>query len=180
MNIRTFQITLLALWLGPLQACQSDEGFTPTYEVPTEFQVYIDTFLREAAARGHDLEINNLIIEIDDELTISMCGVCNSLESSDKAQKIIRLNPNCLDFNPTLVETLIFHELGHCILLRSHEESLLPNGDPRTMMVANNLEVYAPCIYAIDGGDDCNNTFKRDYYLDELFDESIPTPEWAD
>ena len=179
MNSRLY-ITLLISWLLLLPACQSDERFAPKYQVPGELQLYIDTFLLEAGARGQTIEINNLIIEIDNTLPISTCGVCNSLESPDETQKIIRLNPVCLELEQAQVETLIFHELGHCVLLRPHDESLLPNGDPRSMMVANNLDIYAPCIYAIDGEDDCDNTFKRSYYLDELFDESTPTPEWAD
>ncbi len=178
--IRKIHITLQVSCLLLLLACQSDEPFTPEYQVPSELQVHIDTFLMEAGTRGQTIEIDNLIIEIDNNLPISTCGVCNSLESPGQTQKIVRLNPTCLELAPAQVEALLFHELGHCVLLRPHEESTLPNGDPKSMMVANDLDVYAPCIYAIDGSEDCDNTFKRDYYLDELFEESTPAPEWAD
>ncbi len=78
-------------------------------------------------------------------------------------------------------EALIFHEIGHCILGRSHNNEPLPNGDPKSIMVIENQKLYWPCIYDIDGngGPDCNNTFKRAYYVDELFDENVQIPDWA-
>ena len=47
------------------------------------------------------------------------------------------------------------------------------------MMVKDNIDIYSPCIYAIGGTNDCSNIFKRTYYLDELFNEATPIPDWA-
>jgi hypothetical protein len=156
-----------------------EQAFEPIYDVPEDLQIHIDTFLEEAAIRGHEFTINNLIIEYDPELAFPTCGTCNSYSKSNNIQKVIKINPNCstITYNEQ-IEALVFHELGHCVLGRQHNSDLLPNGDPKSIMTPRNVNLYAPCIYQI-GKEDCNFTFKRGYYLDELFDESTPVPDWA-
>jgi len=171
------QFILCAFTLGlPLGGCE--QGFEPVYDVPEDLQIHIDSFLEEAAMRGHEFTINNLIIEYDPELSFERCGTCNSDSELDNIQKVVKINPNCLITYNEQMEALVFHELGHCFLGRQHNSDLLPNGDPKSIMIPNNYNVYAPCIYQI-GDEDCNFTFKRGYYLDELFDESTPVPDWA-
>lgn len=157
----------------------SNESFEPVYEVPEEFEPIVEQFITEAKTRGYDLTINNLIISYSDEIEALYCGKCNSKAPNDEIQKIISINPTVCWMNDYQKEALIFHELGHCFLLRDHDNSTLPNGDPKSMMVKNNLSVYSPCVYAIGGTTECNFVFKRDYYLDELFDQSTPVPDWA-
>ena len=41
----------------------------------------------------------------------------------------------------------------------------------------DDLTLYSPCAYPID--DSCNQLYKRDYYLDELFDPATPVPGWG-
>ncbi len=155
-----------------------EHGFEPIYDVLEDLQIHIDTFLEEAAIRGHEFTINNLIIEYDPELAFSTCGLCNSHSKSNNIQKVIKINPSCTITYNEQIEALVFHELGHCFLGRQHNSDLLPNGDPKSIMTPGNFNLYAPCIYQI-GEEDCNFTFKRDYYLDELFNESTPVPDWA-
>ena len=160
-------------------SCQK-EKLIPIYAVHEDFQALIDSFLVEAAKRGMYLEIDNLILEYDD-LPISFCGKCNSLASSNSTQKIIGINANnrCWE-QPSELEALIFHELGHCILGRSHATDTLPNGDPKSLMVDGNITLYAPCRYVFGpDASECNNVHKRTYYLDELFDPETPVPEWS-
>ena len=166
-----------ALIVGfPLAGCE--QGFEPRYDVAGDLQIQIDVFLEEAAIRGHGFTINNLILEYDPELALSTCGTCNSYSRASDIQKVIKINPNCTITYNEQIEALVFHELGHCFLGRQHDSNLLPNGDPKSIMTPRNFNLYAPCIYQI-GEEDCNFTFRRDYYLDELFDESTPVPEWA-
>ena len=69
-------------------------------------------------------------------------------------------------------EDLIFHELGHGLLRRDHLNSILENGDWKSMMC---------------GGDKVNNRpwninyrgTRRDYYIKELFDQSTPAPAFS-
>jgi hypothetical protein len=166
----------LCLLLG----CKQEEDVKTVYDVPEEFQVYIDSFIHEASIRGRSININNLIISYDPTIEAPYCGVCNSSSKDPRVQKVISINPNLqCGYDPLETENFIFHELGHCVLGRLHDGQLLPNGDPRSIMIEGKLDLYSPCIYQIDENP-CDNTFKRAYYLDELFDEATTTPDWGD
>ena len=161
-----------------LYGCQAKNDFTPVLNIPAEFQPYVDGFVAEALERGHNIVINNLIITYDSSLSNVYCAVSNITSSLNDVQKIISLNPNITCWqNSRQLETLIFHEMGHCILGREHDKSLLPNGDAKSIMYPDNLALYAPCAYPIN--DSCNQLYKRVYYLDELFDPATPVPDWA-
>lgn len=153
-------------------------GFEPVYDVKGDLQTQVDAFLEEAAIRGHEFTINNLIMQYDPELALSTCGTCNSHSQSNDIQKVIKINPYCTISHNEQIEALVFHEMGHCVLGREHLADLLPNGDPKSIMTPGNYDLYAPCVYEI-GEENCNFTFKRKYYVDELFDESTPVPDWA-
>jgi hypothetical protein len=167
---------MLAIWVT---GCSRDDDFKPIYNVPAEYQPFVDAFIREAVDRGYSMEINNLIIDFDATIEAPHCAQCNSTSLEKDIQKIISINPNinCW-FTDEEHETLIFHELGHCILGRVHDDNVLPNGDLRSLMNANDFSVYSSCIYPVDD-QPCDNTFKRPYYMDELFDEGTPVPDWG-
>lgn len=159
--------------------CSKDADFVPVYNVPAEYQHFIEAFIREAADRGYSIKIDNLIIEYDAALQAPHCAKCNSRSMEEDVQKIISINPNLLCwFTDEQHEALIFHELGHCVLGRLHDDGILPNGDFRSLMNANDIAVYSSCLYAVDN-EPCDETFKRSYYLDELFDEETPVPDWG-
>ena len=176
-GLKRISVILGAVIIGfSLAGCE--RGFEPIYDVTGDLQIHVDAFLEEAAVRGQEFTINNLIIEYDQELALSICGRCNSHSQSHDIQKLIKINPYCPISHREQMEALVFHEMGHCVLGREHNADLLPNGDPKSIMTPGNYDLYAPCVYQI-GDEDCNFTFKRDYYLDELFDESTPVPDWA-
>jgi hypothetical protein len=162
-----------------ITACSTQEEVETVYDVPEEFQTIVETFIEEAALRGFNYQITNLIIRYDDDPESNYCGLCNSSSIDQNIQKIILINSSKCWLNDAQKEALIFHELGHCFLGRLHDTTLLPNDDPKSMMAEGNIRIYSPCIYAIGGTNDCNFTFKRTYYLDELFNENAPTPDWA-
>ena len=158
--------------------CHKNDDFVPVYNVPAEFESYVQSFIAEAASRGHTITINNLIIQYDASLSLQYCAKSNVISAENNIQKIISVNANIKCWqNDKQLETLIFHELGHCILGRDHDISLLPNGDPKSIMYPDNITMYSPCIYPI--GDSCDQLYKRIYYMDELFDAAIPVPDWA-
>jgi hypothetical protein len=174
--MRFFYCLLLVFIIG----CNRDDGFKPVYDVPADLQPIVDRFIEEATLRGVTITIDNLIIRYDNSAGNTVCGSCNSESVTDNVQKIISIatNSSCWD-DPLELEALIFHELGHCKLGRLHDNTLLPNGDPKSLMVENDVSIYAPCIYPIDNKP-CDNSFKRDYYLDELFDQNTPVPPWGE
>ncbi|HNP23243.1 MAG TPA: hypothetical protein PKM63_04640 [Panacibacter sp.] len=161
-----------------MYACQRENNFTPVLNIPPEFQPCVDSFVAAALQRGHTITVNNLIIMYDSSLSGIYCANSNVTSSKNDIQKIISINPNIKCWqNSSQLETLIFHELGHCILGREHTELRLPNGDAKSIMYPDDLTLYSPCAYPID--DSCNQLYKRDYYLDELFDPATPVPGWG-
>ena len=156
-----------------------NDEFYPVYDVPADYQHFVESFINEAAVRGYSLNINNLIIKYDDSMEVPYCGKCNSRSLDRDIQKIVSFNPNlsCV-FADEQREALVFHELGHCVLGRGHDDSTLPNGDHKSLMNQSDLAVYTSCIYVI-GNEPCDLRFRRTYYLDELFDENAPVPDWG-
>ena len=179
-SFRVLSASLLSLFLSAMiTGCSKEVDFVPVYDVPAEYQPFVDAFIREASDRGNSIVINNLIINFNGNIEAPHCAGCNSASKEKNVQKIISINPNlkCW-FTDEEHEALIFHELGHCILGRIHDNGLLPNGDLKSLMNETDLSVYSSCIYPIDNGP-CDDSFKRPYYLDELFEEGTPVPDWG-
>ena len=68
---------------------------------------------------------------------------------------------------------LIFHELGHCELDRRHRNDRFSNSVWKSLMRGdplNQAERQIPVPFI---------GFRKQYYIDELFNESTPDPEWA-
>ena len=167
-----------ALIIFLISNCSADEGFETVVEIPDVLRPFVDNFLREAEARGYPAELTNLIIRFDDYLNGAVCGRCNSDRLSGNIQKIISIRTMPCWENEFEQEALIMHELGHCVLGRQHSRDTLPNGAPKSIMIPFDLTIYGPCIYPI-GDKDCDKRYRREYYLDELFDESAPVPSWG-
>jgi hypothetical protein len=159
-------------------SCQT-ENFAPVVSIPENIEPYVETFIQEAAARGKNIQIDNLVIHYSGSLGAT-CGQCNSTDLTSAIQRIIDITENSTCWNNDQeFEALVFHELGHCVLGRVHNEELLPNAAPKSLMIANQLDVYSPCVYDLGGGTPCNKLDRRQYYLDELFDPATPVPDWA-
>ena len=63
--MRGFLFGLLVIYFT---GCSTQEEPEPVYGVPEEFQPIIETFIEEAALRGFNHQITNLIIRYDDDL----------------------------------------------------------------------------------------------------------------
>jgi hypothetical protein len=132
---------------------------------------YLDLFEQEAAKRGRNIRIDNLIVEFEEDLRGGeAAGLC-TFASETSPTPHIRLDTTSYNWqnNPSHREILVFHELGHCILNRLHRDDELPNGNFSSIMRSTGEQLYGGNL----------NAFKREYYLDELFDEGTPAPDWA-
>lgn len=174
-------VWFILLWML-LPGCHEKEQ-APIYQVPADIEPYIKTFLAEAKLRGKEIHLNNLILEFGTQGNEDICGECVQVPGKPDHQKRIIISNESIcwsDAAPLVREGLIFHELGHCILGRiHHKDAHLSNGDFASLMNTNQVNVYGPCEYDLGGGNACDQSFKRQYYLDELFDENTPVPDWA-
>ncbi|MBS1508751.1 MAG: hypothetical protein JSS79_19095 [Bacteroidetes bacterium] len=144
--------------------CKKEESTAPVFEDPT-FKTYLDRFVSEANARGFNPDVSLLRIIYSDTLNY-YCGygvqVAHQVQISTRATCWAQLSD-------TDKEILMFHELGHAVLGRNHDNAKLANGDYKTMMFAGSqFGLYVP-----------ETPERRKYYLDELFNPSTPPPSWG-
>jgi hypothetical protein len=159
-------------------SCQKQPLEPTVYQIDKELQPYVTIFTDEAKKRGIEIKYENLIMTFDSTST-NLCGKCTKQPAEGQRTIIIKKDFLCWKGVPKQnQEALVFHELGHCLLGRSHRDDLLPNKADASLMNSNSYGPYQPCIYAING-DECNRTPRRTYYIDELFNEKTSVPDWA-
>lgn len=144
------------------------------YRVPEEIAVIVDRFEKEAAARGRNFDFKNsgLIIEFAD-LEDNAAGLCHF-------EKPIRIEIDTDYWNrmknfagaESIHEELIFHEIGHGILNRKHHKALLDNGEWKSLMCGGDSVEGRTWNINYRG-------LRRDYYLNELFNQNTPVPEFV-
>jgi len=159
-------------WVGmviTLFSCQSESIYPSSPDIPEEVVPYLNRFKNEAARRGVIVSWEDLEIRLVDGGNESKAaGTCHLYHSRSPKILIDTTSFNWKHSEWTR-EILIFHELGHSVLNRSHRNDRFPNGLYASIMRDSGDPLY--------GGD--LNAFKRSYYLDELFDQDISRPEWA-
>lgn len=144
------------------------------YRVGGQFVDYLNRFETQASARGRnfDLKSNGIIIEFAD-LKNDQAGLCHYEDP-------IRIEVDKTYWNAItekvgadlMKEDLIFHELGHGLLNRSHINTTLENGDWKSIMCGGDKVGDRPWNINYKG-------MRRTYYLEELFNESTAEPDFA-
>lgn len=120
-----------------------------------EFEPWVRKFEVESTNYGHPLKIEEIIIKMAD-LELNKNGEC--ILSYDMPQQINIQRSFWEAATPETREILIFHELGHCILFREHNDEFDAHTlRPMSLMRSKILP---------------SKTFKenREQYLKELFD----------
>ena len=167
-------------------SCKKETSASPSaFSIEKEFRPYFNSFIKEANARNIKIDTTNLIIKFNNSSVKDRCGSCTQSSKNPSQQKTIEIFTvvtTCWSIaNNQAREALIFHELGHCLLDRiNHKNDTFADGTPKSIMVANNTDLYIPCVYVLDEDPTkCNKTVRRQYYIDELFNPNTPTPSWA-
>lgn len=163
-----YALSSVVLFCIIFQSCKEPKE----YRVNSSFSVYLKRFESEAAVRGYffDLKSNGLIIEF--------ANLSNGIAGLTHFEDPIRIEIDKSYWDnisksagaDLMKEDLMFHELGHGLLNRKHLNTILPNGDWKSMMC---------------GGDKVNNRpwninyhgLRRNYYINELFDEHAKAPD---
>jgi hypothetical protein len=139
-----------------LSACGSSQSqtHTPVVSIEAQYQPIVDSFTVEAATEGAPVTITDLIIQtVQDLPTTEEMGVCLQGAGTTPTIQINQSMWDSLDADGQ--QELLFHELGHCVLNRVHEE-ILNNGVP--------VSVMSP-IFLGSSLYDAN----KDQYMHELF-----------
>lgn len=177
---------LFALTICFSLACEDHSEPEPIRNIPISIQPHVDRFVYEAEKRGLNPGISNLSVEFeinilpgDDQRNI--VGSCSRSSNLDLV-KIDTLNSLWLLSGNLGREEIIFHELGHCLLGREHREDKLASGDYASIMRSRGLLQYGDLstFIGLSPGPAEAKFYRRDYYLDELFDMETPVPCWSD
>jgi hypothetical protein len=155
---------LLCAFMGlAASACAPKEKQHEAFlQVDAPFQDFVHNFEQVSAEEGQPLTIDDLVVQFGDTPTLNETGVC---EWADNETPKITVNQRIWNtLNDYDKQEVIFHELGHCVLKRVHQNSeMMAYGG--TVQVAESI-MYP---YRISG------TIYRDnivHYHDELFDAS--------
>lgn len=166
MNRFTFSFLLCAS-IVTIFSCQKDESLTQlapeiiekTYDnVPESLWDYFERFEDEAAARGLLINLNqqNITAEIMEITEDGVAGTCSF--GSHTPRHIVIDQTFWNNVSDLSKEFVVFHELGHCSLLRGHREDAHADGT---------------CVSLMRSGlEDCRDNYRlttRESYIDELF-----------
>jgi len=139
------------------QTSLSDEDYE---NIHPEMRSYFIDFQNEAIKRGLDFktELNLLNTTFADIANAGVAGQCSWHSSQPNLVTID--TPFWNTASKTLREWVMYHELGHCILNRGHNESTNQNGLCISIMASGTGSCQS--VY---------NATNKEYYLDELFSE---------
>ena len=144
------------------------------YEVEPLLDPYLQLFLQEGSKRGVEIDVkgNGLLMEFTEleGLTIGLCTYQDPLLV--QIDRDYWSETTQYEDQENLRQDVVFHELGHGLLNRSHDNSYLENYEWKTIMCGGD---------EVDGRDWAVNFngYRKEYYLDELFNVRTPAPEWS-
>lgn len=125
-----------------------------------EFAPYVAQFEISAALNGSPLKVEDLKITLGNLSQDSLnqeSGLCEITEGQTPLITIDQASWESMD--ETERESLIFHELGHCVLRRAHLAVIRTNGSPESIM---NPTLVAEFDYVHD----------QNHYHSELFSKT--------
>lgn len=150
------RLTILLILV--LSACC--QAHNKQVSIPAEVQPYIDSFQADAGSQNVGLKIDDLVVQFDsldqpDQVVYGRCVYGYNMTP------VVKLDKSHWDNgSSTFRETLVYHELGHCLLNRLHINLLwqAPNGarTPFSIMYANSAALDYYQMY-------------RQHYIQELF-----------
>lgn len=146
-----------------LQSEEEEEVVEAGYlNVEQDLWSHFEAFEEEAAKRGISIDLNrhNLVAEIDEIHERGVAGTCQYGRNIANHVTIDKSFWNRSGYSSR--EFVVFHELGHCVLNRGHDESIDSKGRCLSLMRSGTKG----CI-------DAYGAVNRNYYLNELFESNL-------
>lgn len=101
------------------------------YSLDPSLAPYVESFYKEAEARGHYLRTKNMVVFKEDNLAKNFN--VKAIYRKKKKQKSIAFDREYYEFikkYPNRVEAIMFHELGHALLGREHTKACISLMNP--------------------------------------------------
>ena len=135
-------------------------GHQPVVSIDPAFQSYVDQWHSDARLVGHGDEIDDLIIEFGSLLQLGEKGVCfTGVGYTPTIQIDVTWWNEPQD--PIQLKYLIYHELGHCILNRVHNNKMIA--------ISNGASVYESIMNPYAYIDDYYDANYHQHILEEYF-----------
>jgi hypothetical protein len=128
-------------------------GRAPVLELG-QFAPYVQSFVNDSMKNGQAVEVNDLIVRFGPMRTKFERANCSITEGQTPVITVNETTWNQIT-EPDR-ESMMYHELGHCILLREHRADVDVQGVPVSMM-----NPYALSTYVYES--------RRNGYVKELF-----------
>jgi len=146
-------------------SCKEEKEKIKTTE---ELKILVNSFLNECSKRGIKVDASNKSLFVGFGRIESKAGSCKP----NSYPKVITIDSmTWRTLSPQLKETLVYHELAHCLLDKKHNNEVFKFGECKSWMRENDSTCSINTI----------NSAWRVYYINELFEgERLPSPEWYD
>jgi hypothetical protein len=135
---------------------------------PVEVREIVREFLKEGKDRGHKLNIKKIHhIYLVDKITRAKYLEAGCYDHHDHSIYIDTTNFEWSALSGK--EMLLYHELGHGLLHKKHDNILFKDGlNPASIMNCCTLPYWNE-----------QTIYKRSYYIDQIFNENTLPPQWA-
>lgn len=164
---------ILLIMLTSFFSCAKEKT---QFRVDPELMPYYQSFVYEGKIRGQDQSTNDLILEFGDAKSrdnevLAYCGIDLSsthiwFERVEYFTPKIVVDKESFDSLSEIERrTLIFHEMGHCILKRNHNKELNEYQYVKSIMYPYLITDILGIFY--------DNV--ESYYIDELFNPNSPS-----
>jgi len=144
------------------------------YKIDPAFEMYLQRFEYEGAIRGIVLDPQTSGLKMEFGTLSNNTAGLTHYETPVRIQfdKAYWDAISMAADADSMKEDLVFHELGHGLLGRRHLNSVLPNGDWKSIMCGGTMVDNRPWNINYRG-------VRRKYYLDELFHVNTESPDFA-
>ncbi|MCB0647426.1 MAG: hypothetical protein KDC49_12245 [Saprospiraceae bacterium] len=152
-------LAVVFMTIFTLYGCVEEEA-NHIAEVDADLRPFFERFSEEAQLRGRAINVmdSNIIATLTTSLPLNIIGQCQRNSALPNEVKISKAT--FLSYSYIEKEYLIFHELGHCILRRSHIDDKDLSGNCKSIMESG----LGTCRRIYANGNRTN-------YLDELFSQ---------
>lgn len=158
-------LSILLLFSACKESKPTEINLPPVDFSTLEYGDYLKRFNDKALEKGLDIERE--LSELTVEVTTSYAEneICNNVLILSEDYEIL--------FEQNYIEQILFHQIAHCVLDREHTNEKLPNGEWKSIM--RSQPYLGNDSQSIDYNDQ-----KREYYLEELFDETTNAADYFD
>lgn len=138
----------------------------PNERIEADLAPYVQSFVEDAEKHGMTIDVSALqakIVDMPEEIGPMgwvTVGTCYYQAAAWKESPLIIISRSYWkDASPSNRKVLMYHELGHCMLLRDHDDTMTEVGKKEIHSSIMNSFVLAPFEFRDS----------EKYYVDELF-----------